>query len=104
MAPAIARTSNAADRPNPQMHTALRFVLAFPQLANPAALKWDLASEDVTAHLHALVRGGSRLPDRAPCLARQHKPILWWQCTSHCALTMFDINPLYPLAVMGYKT
>ncbi|RRD66336.1 hypothetical protein EII19_10695 [Comamonadaceae bacterium OH2310_COT-174] len=60
MAPAIARTSNAADRPNPQMHTALRFVQAFPQFANPAALELELASEYAGAQLHALagdVRG-----------------------------------------------
>ncbi|WP_172424207.1 hypothetical protein [Vandammella animalimorsus] len=51
MAPAIARTSNAADRPNPQMHTALRFVQAFPQFANPAALELELAGEYVGAQV-----------------------------------------------------
>ncbi|RMX17975.1 hypothetical protein EBQ34_02555 [Vandammella animalimorsus] len=48
------------------MHTALRFVQAFPQFANPAALELELASEYACAQLHGLAR------DARGCLIARH--------------------------------
>ncbi|PAT37262.1 hypothetical protein CK623_10775 [Vandammella animalimorsus] len=44
------------------MHTALRFVQAFPQFAKPAALELELASEYAGAQLHALARDAHGCP------------------------------------------